>query len=100
MDPNDESSPKMEIIPSGTSPYQTITFTDSPSFVNPSNEEFVSLENINKYISQIRIWHTGEWINKPGSPGVYQILDPDDKTTVKMEVITSDTSPYKTVIIF
>jgi hypothetical protein len=99
-DPNDSSHTVMEVIPSSTSPYRIVHFMDSPSFANPSNEDNLTLENINKYISQIGIWLTGKWTDKAEEPGTYQILDPDDWGTVKMEVKTSDISPYKIVKIF
>ena len=42
-------------------------------------------------------WDFGIWKDKPGVPGTYQILDPDDGITVIAEIITSTDSPYKQV---
>ena len=42
-------------------------------------------------------WATGKWQDKAGASGTYELLDPDDGTTVIMEVTPSATTPYKTV---
>jgi hypothetical protein len=42
-------------------------------------------------------WMLGDWYDKVGSTTTQQILDPDDDSTVILEIVPSDTSPYKTV---
>lgn len=44
-------------------------------------------------------WLLGNWRDKSGSPGTYEILDPDDGSTVIAEITPSTTTPYKTVTI-
>ncbi len=44
-------------------------------------------------------WMLGDWHDKSGSPGVYEILDPDDGTTVIAEIAPGASTPYKQVTI-
>jgi hypothetical protein len=41
----------------------------------------------------------GKWQDKTGVPGTYQILDPDDGTTVIFEITPKATTPQRTVTI-
>jgi hypothetical protein len=42
-------------------------------------------------------WSSGNWRLKAGTTSTFQILDPDDKTTVIAEITPSETTPYKMV---
>lgn len=44
-------------------------------------------------------WSVGEWQDKTGSPGTYQVLDAEDQNTPVVEVNISDTSKYREIII-
>jgi hypothetical protein len=44
-------------------------------------------------------WLLGEWQDKAGSPGVYEILDVEDKATSTIEMDINDTSKYKGITI-
>jgi len=44
-------------------------------------------------------WSAGKWQLKTGTTDTYQLLDASDGTTVVMEIVLSQTSPYKTVTI-
>ncbi len=44
-------------------------------------------------------WSAGQWRDKDGAAGTYQVLDPDDGTTVICEITPSETTPQKTVSI-
>lgn len=44
-------------------------------------------------------WLVGEWQDKSGSPGTYQILDAEDQNTVVIEVDVNNTSKYKEITI-
>jgi hypothetical protein len=52
-----------------------------------------------KLFKVMSAWAVGKWRDKAGSPGTYQILDPDDGTTVILEITPSATTPQKTVVI-
>lgn len=56
----------------------------------------MSLEQIVKILAA---WSAGQWRDKEGVPGTYQILDPDDGTTVICEVTPSESTPQKTVTV-
>lgn len=44
-------------------------------------------------------WMAGDWKDKSGVSGTYQIIDPDDGSTVILEITPGATSPQKTVVI-
>ena len=44
-------------------------------------------------------WMTGDWKDKSGVSGTYQITDPDDGSTVILEITPGATTPQKTVTI-
>lgn len=48
-----------------------------------------------KAIKILMAWTMGKWRDKPGVSGTYQILDPDDGSTVIAEITPSETSPQK-----
>jgi len=52
-----------------------------------------------KILKVLTAWATGKWQDKSGSPGTYEILDPDDGTTVIAEITPSATTPQKQVTI-
>ena len=52
-----------------------------------------------KAVKILMAWTMGLAREKSGSPGVVEILDPDDGTTVIAELARSDTTPYKTVTV-
>lgn len=44
-------------------------------------------------------WFAGKWQDKSGSPGTYEVLDPDDGSTVILEVTPASSSPQKVVVV-
>ena len=52
-----------------------------------------------KIMKVLTAWAAGKWQDKAGSPGTYEVLDPDDGTTVIAEVTPSETTPQKLVTI-
>lgn len=52
-----------------------------------------------KLMKCLAAFFIGDWRDKSGSPGVQEILDPDDGTTVVMELTPSETTPYKSVTV-
>jgi hypothetical protein len=52
-----------------------------------------------KILKVLIAWNAGKWQSKVGVTGVYQILDPEDNTTVILEVTPSLTSPQKVTVI-
>lgn len=49
-------------------------------------------------IKVLTAWAVGKWRDKAGFSGTYQILDPDDDTTVIAEITPSATTPQKVVV--
>ena len=56
--------------------------------------------NVAKAIKVFVAWSVGNWQDKAGVPGTYQILDPDDGTTIIAEIIPGIATPYKQVTVF
>jgi hypothetical protein len=52
-----------------------------------------------KLLQVAAAWLVGNWQDDPNTDGTYQILDPDDGTTVMLELVPSETSPQKTVTV-
>lgn len=52
-----------------------------------------------KLMKCLAAFFIGDWRDKSGSPGIKEILDPDDGTTVVMELTPSETTPYKSVTV-
>jgi len=52
-----------------------------------------------KLLKVVGAFLAGKWQLKTGETDVYEILDPDDGTTVVLEVTLSQTTPYKTVTV-
>ncbi len=52
-----------------------------------------------KAIKIITAWAAGDWIDKSGEAGTHEILDPDDGSTVIMEAIQSETTPFKDITV-
>lgn len=52
-----------------------------------------------KVLKVMTAWAAGKWQDKSGSPGTYEVLDPDDGTTVIAEITPSVTTPQKQVTI-
>lgn len=55
-----------------------------------------TVQNLSRILAA---WIAGKWRDKSGSPGVYEILDPGDDSTVIMEVTPAASTPYKNVTI-
>lgn len=76
---------------------------DGIDIVNAIMESTINNEDggftVQKILQILAAWTAGNWRNKTGSLGEYEILDPDNKTTVIMEIIPKKESPYKTVSI-
>jgi hypothetical protein len=52
-----------------------------------------------KFMRISAAWLCGKWRDKAGSAGTYEILDPDDGSTVILEITPAAASPQKTVVI-
>ena len=52
-----------------------------------------------KAVKVIVAWAAGSWRAKDGEPGTYEILDPDDGTTVIAEITPSTGNPPKSVTV-
>jgi len=52
-----------------------------------------------KLLQVMAAWMMGKWQDKSGVAGTYEVLEPDDETTVVAEVIPRASTPQKTVTI-
>ena len=52
-----------------------------------------------KLLKVMAAWMMGKWQDKSGVAGTYEVLDPDDETTVVAEVVPQASTPQKTVTI-
>ena len=52
-----------------------------------------------KLLQVMAAWMMGKWQDKSGVAGTYEVLDPDDETTVVVEVVPQASTPQKTVTI-
>lgn len=52
-----------------------------------------------KLMKVIAAFEAGIWRDKSGTPGVQEVLDPDDESTVVLEVTPKKTTPYRTVTV-
>jgi hypothetical protein len=52
------------------------------------------LENLDRIL---KAWDAGDWKLKSGTTDVYELIDPEDGSTVIMEMKMSQTSPYRTI---
>jgi len=62
----------------------------------PVSKDVMSKSALNKVLAA---WSLGLARDKVGSPGVQEILDPDDGVTVIAEVTMSTTTPYRQVTV-
>lgn len=47
----------------------------------------------------LKAWAVGDWRLKSGTTNIYELLDPDDGSTVIAEMTLSETTPYRTITV-
>lgn len=94
-----------------------LLLTDENGYVTPTNlslqdlytalaEKIMSSTGVTKggtwtvkdVLRVLSAWAAGKWRDKDGTAQTYEILDPDDGTSVILEILLSKTSPYKQTI--
>ena len=64
--------------------------------ISVGDDALGKIENLDRIL---KAWAVGDWRLKSGQTNIYELLDPDDGSTVIVEMILSQTTPYRSMTV-